>query len=511
MLRSFKLDTFVIFFIGLAVFTVGLSHQEVIGFEARFYLFALEMWRHGLSWFPTTYQTYYPDYPVTSTALIYLTAKVWGHLDKLTAVFPSAAAAALTLVATYRIAAIHSRCSGWYSVAFLLLTSAVVMEARTISLDIFVMLFTTLSFYAVYSAESKNKAIPYVQLVLFFMMSFAIRGPIGLIIPASVVCVFYLSDKNISAFFKSGFTAFFTLLVCSVVLFAIAKHAGNDAFMREVLRMQVMGRMEGAAPPWNFYFIENIGAYAVTYPLALLILAGCVFLPHSKNKLMLKLAGWVLIILVGMSLTADKKVRYVLSIAPALALICGHFFATQTHVSYLRWLRKMVYVFLLLLPFICLISLPVLQYKKIPLNYVVLGLGFSLTALFSLIDRRRAAVLFSAVVAFLIAVIFVSEPIELNLNQTRSFVEKVENFRLQQQLPLVFYREDPDGLVIKYLADMPVESTPAFVSDVREIKHPALVIAEKNDIDAMPVEIKQHLHVVSEGKIGHVRVSAFIY
>ncbi|HLB57816.1 MAG TPA: hypothetical protein VJL60_03275, partial [Gammaproteobacteria bacterium] len=69
MIRNRYFEAVVIFFLGLIIFTIGLSHQEVITFEARFYLFALEMWRHGLSFFPTTYEQPYPDYPVTSTAL----------------------------------------------------------------------------------------------------------------------------------------------------------------------------------------------------------------------------------------------------------------------------------------------------------------------------------------------------------------------------------------------------------------------------------------------------------
>ena len=37
-------------------FTYGwLKPAEIIRFESRFYLFALEMWRHGISWFPTSY------------------------------------------------------------------------------------------------------------------------------------------------------------------------------------------------------------------------------------------------------------------------------------------------------------------------------------------------------------------------------------------------------------------------------------------------------------------------
>src|SRR5687768_3598086 len=75
-------DGICIFILGLMCFTFGLSHQEIIGFEARFYLFALEMFRHGISWFPMTYHHPYPDYPVTSTLFIYGLSQVMGGLNK---------------------------------------------------------------------------------------------------------------------------------------------------------------------------------------------------------------------------------------------------------------------------------------------------------------------------------------------------------------------------------------------------------------------------------------------
>src|SRR5437899_1651272 len=117
--RFSKIDAIWIFLGGLFLFTMGLHHQEIIGFESRFYLFALEMWRHGFTGFPTTYQEPYPDYPVSSTALIYLSAKLFGTLNKWVAVFPSAVASASTLSATYLIGALQERRWGFYSVGFL--------------------------------------------------------------------------------------------------------------------------------------------------------------------------------------------------------------------------------------------------------------------------------------------------------------------------------------------------------------------------------------------------------
>jgi 4-amino-4-deoxy-L-arabinose transferase-like glycosyltransferase len=101
-------DSLLIFAGALLLFMVGLN-PEFIGFQSRFGLFAQEMFRFGPSYFPTTYQNPYPDYPGTSTFLIYLVSKLVGQVTPFTAILPTAVTSALILVLTYRIGAIRSR------------------------------------------------------------------------------------------------------------------------------------------------------------------------------------------------------------------------------------------------------------------------------------------------------------------------------------------------------------------------------------------------------------------
>ena len=146
-----------LFCVSLFLFTWGVSSQEVIGFESRFYMFALEMWRHGISWFPTTYGDLYPDYLGTSTWLICISAMFVGGMNKLAAVLPTAIAAAITVVLTYMIGALRFKRFGYYAVLFLLMTVMFVKSGRTISLDVYSALITTACFYIVYSADILDK------------------------------------------------------------------------------------------------------------------------------------------------------------------------------------------------------------------------------------------------------------------------------------------------------------------------------------------------------------------
>jgi hypothetical protein len=69
----------IIFAAGFFLFTGALFNHEFVQFEARFGLFAQEMFRNGLSFFPTTYNHYYPDYPATQTILTYFLALAIGN------------------------------------------------------------------------------------------------------------------------------------------------------------------------------------------------------------------------------------------------------------------------------------------------------------------------------------------------------------------------------------------------------------------------------------------------
>ena len=149
-------DSLLIFFLGIGIFTIALD-GEFISSQARFALLAQEMLRNGPSFFPTTYGSPYPDYPATSTFLIYLVSLPFGRVTPFTAVLPTAVVSALVLVVTYRIGATISRQWGWTAVLLTLFTHLFLTESRSISLDQYNALATTLCFYLIYSADIYGK------------------------------------------------------------------------------------------------------------------------------------------------------------------------------------------------------------------------------------------------------------------------------------------------------------------------------------------------------------------
>lgn len=519
------IDCALIFFSGLLLFTIGLNHQEIIGFESRFYLFALEMWRHGVSWFPVTYQQPYPDYPVTSTLLIYFFAKLFNTLSKLTAVLPSAMAASLTLVMTYLIGALHTRRWGLGATIFLLITLSFVSEARTISVDQYVTLVTVSCFYLLYSEKLLQTHFRIYLLFPLLVLGFMFRGPIGLVIPTGVMCVFYLIERDFKKFLVMGAISALLLSVCILVLMAIAYHVGGMNFVGDVLRLEVVGRIHDAKSVSSyFYFIESFGVYAITYPLMVFMLPGVlvkVFKNNAlkENRFLLHLLGWILIILVGLSFPADKKPRYILAIAPALALFCSYLLVCKEEEFYLRWVKNSLYWVMFFVPTLALVALYLvhrqlsfmyLHYLAMIGLFVFLQLIIFIGYLFS--KATMTNVLVVVMLSFLMTYIGVVEPTNLKLNRTHDFVVEVENIRLKKQAKLVFYREDADGWSIKYVINIPQEASPFFIQSLEELiafNQPAIFMTTEDYFQVIPEEVKSHLQVLAQGKIGSDKVIVF--
>ncbi len=517
-----------LFLVSLALFTFGLPSQEIINFDARFYLFAQEMWRHGPSWFPTTYGQPYPDYPALSTFLVYLSALIFGGLTKLTAVLPSAIAAALTVVVTYHIGRLHDKKLGFYAVLMLFCTLAFFKSARSISLDMYPTLITACCFYLVCSADQMKDAVRLKWVYPLLALSFIFRGPIGLVMPTGVVCIYYLQRRNIRQFLVVGGSAFLILLLCLATLLLLAYHVGGLSFVQDVMRMEVTGRMGNYFQPIYFYFTDSLASYALSYPLALLVMIG-LLLGKKEDKFFLLLMGWVLVIMVGMSIPTEKKVRYILPMAPAIALLAASLFAIASKQKYLCMVRYTAMAVLLFLP--GLLSLATYYAAHLAPRYnvseavsflplIVFFAVMQAGALYCYItdvrapERRLAFVVFLGTVCFVATNLFIIEPIELHIDRTRDFVRSVEGMRLQKNARLGFYRENSDEMPIKYLINRQDEERPLFIAsetDLQSLQEPVMLVSSTEYFNDLSLNAKKHCRVLSRGRIGHAEVIIFEY
>ena len=200
--------------LALLLFIVGNWHQAIIGFDSRFVLFAQEMLRHGPSFFPTTYGQPYADYLATSTLLTWLLSLPLGQVTSLTAWLPTAVASALIVVLVYRLTAPYSPRWGLLSIAMLLLSSTFVSETRAVSLDQMLAAVALAVFYLGYAHDHFAAAKRLHWVFLLLLLGFAIRGPIGLVIPTGVLCSYYLINRQWRQLFSFGLLALALLAAC---------------------------------------------------------------------------------------------------------------------------------------------------------------------------------------------------------------------------------------------------------------------------------------------------------
>ena len=486
--------------LALVLFIAGNWHQAIIGFDSRFVVFAQEMLRHGPSFFPTTYGQPYADYLATSTLLTWLLSLPFGQVTSFTAWLPTAVASALIVVLVYRLTAPYSARWGLLSIALLLLSSTFISETRAVSLDQMLAAVSLAVFYLGYAHDHFAAAKRLHWVFVLLLLGFAIRGPIGLVIPTGMLCSYYLINRQWRQLFSFGLLALALLAACVGLLLLLAKLSGGEDFMHDVIRMQFLGRMDGSEGSGGvlYYFTSSMGNYALAYPLAVLVLLAVVMggrrAPDPALKLVLYCTAAGVLVMLGLSVPQAKKARYILPMLPFAAIIAAYpFQVTQGRIF--AWLRGLMLGIWTLLPTLLAIGL-VMARRRYPealasleLIFVVLG-GLQVLALLALLKPRLRTYgpALAAVLALWTTYIIVVEPLERRLYDTRTFSLAVKAQVLQQPAPVVLHALGKDAKAIKFMVNFDCDKVPLFTQlpiELKPIQAPAWLIMSQADFDAL--------------------------
>jgi 4-amino-4-deoxy-L-arabinose transferase-like glycosyltransferase len=486
--------------LALLLFIAGNWNQAIIGFDSRFVLFAQEMLRHGPSFFPTTYGQPYADYLATSTLLTWLFSLPLGQVTSLTAWLPTAIASAVIVILVYRLTAPYSPRWGLLSVAMLLLSSTFVSETRAVSLDQMLAAVTLAVFYLGYAHDhfGASKRLHWVYLLL--IAGFAIRGPIGLVIPTGVLCSYYLINRQWRQLFSFGLLALALLMACVGVLLLLAKLSGGEVFMQDVIRMQFLGRMDGSEGSSGvlYYFTSSMGNYALAYPMALLVLlavaVGGKRAPEPALQLVLYCAAAGLLVMLGLSIPQAKKARYVLPMLPMAAIIAAYPFQV-TQGRLFAWLRGLLLGIWTLLPALLIIGLVVVR-RRYAEQLGGLGVIFGVLAVLQVLALlawfkprlRPTGPALAAVLALWATYIVVVEPLERTLYDTRTFSLAVKAQINQQPAPVVLHGLGKDAKAIKLMVNLECDRVPLFTqssTDLAPLQAPAWLVMSQDDYAAL--------------------------
>ncbi|WP_219267894.1 phospholipid carrier-dependent glycosyltransferase [Pseudomonas sp. Xaverov 259] len=486
--------------LALVLFIVGNWHQAIIGFDSRFVVFAQEMLRHGPSFFPTTYGQPYADYLATSTLLTWLLSLPFGEVSSLTAWLPTSIASAVIVMLVYRLTAPYSTRWGLLSIAMLLLSSTFISETRAVSLDQMLAAIALTVFYLGYAHDHFGAAKRLHWLFLLLILGFAVRGPIGLVIPTGVLCSYYLINRQWRQLFTFGFIALAVLAACVGLLLLLAKLSGGEDFMQDVIRMQFLGRMDGTEGSSGvlYYFTSSMGNYALAYPLAVLVLLAVAIngrrAPDPALKLVLYCAAAGLLVMLGLSVPQAKKARYILPMLPMAAIIAAYPFQVSQGRLF-AWLRGLMLGIWTLLPALLVIGLVVAR-KRYPAQLDNLGLVFgvlgvlqvvSLMSLFNVRLRPLGSAL-AAVLALWSTYIVVVEPLERTLYDTRTFSLGVKEQIMQQPAPVVLHGLGKDAKAIKFMVNFNCDKVPLFTqsaADLAPLQGPAWLVMSAQDFEKL--------------------------
>lgn len=480
----------------LLLLIIGNGQQAAIGFDSRFFLFAQEMLRHGPSFFPTTYGEPYPDYSATSTFFIYLFSLPFGQVSSLTAWLPTALAAALLATLMYRLLAAYSQTWALLSVAWMLLSVTFITEARAVSLDLMLAAVAFAAFYLAYAADHFGCTRRTPALLALLLLGFAIRGPIGLVVPTGMLCAYYLLGGQYRRLFTFGLGALALLLAVIGLLLWLAQLSGGPGFVQDVIRMQVTGRIDGSegASGVFYYFSSSLGNYAPAYPLALLVLAATAATWRHPCRPTLYLltactaAG--LLVMVGLSIPLAKKARYLLPMLPMAAIVAAYPFAMPEGRAF-KLLRGLSQGLWLLLPSVLIIGLWV-AHQRLPDAFVTIA---PVMVLLTIVQIAAITLLFKpqaraiglagcAVGSVWAAYILVFEPVERRLYDTQSLTHAVMQHLDASSATLVLHGMGKDAKAIKFMVNVDRDLHPLFTSTAQEltaVKAPAYALMSSSD------------------------------
>ncbi|VVN50296.1 hypothetical protein PS687_00239 [Pseudomonas fluorescens] len=486
--------------LALLLFIAGSWHQAIIGFDSRFVLFAQEMLRHGPGFFPTTYGQPYADYLATSTLMTWLLSLPLGQVTSLTAWLPTSLASAVIVILVYRLTAPYSQRWGLLSIAVLLLSTTFISETRAVSLDQMLAAITLTVFYLGYAHDHFAAGKRLHWLFLLLIVGFAIRGPIGLVVPTGVLCSYYLINRQWRQLVSFGLVALALLVACVGLLLLMAKLSGGEGFMQDVIRMQFLGRMDGSEGSSGvlYYFTSSVGNYALAYPLALLVLLAVAIggrrTPDPTLRLVLYCAAAGLLVMLGLSIPQAKKARYVLPMLPMAAIIAAYPFCIA-HGRLFAWLRGLMLGIWTLSPALLIAGL-LFARPRYPEQLSHLGLVLSVLGVLQALALaawcaprlRPLGPAFAAVLAVWSTYILVVEPLERSIYDTRTFTLRVHEQVMQQRAPVVLHGLGKDAKAIKYMVNLDCDQVPLFTqqaADLTPLQGPAWLVMSQVDFEGL--------------------------
>lgn len=540
---SVKAKTILFCFIaGLLGYTICLSSLEIIGHNCRYVLYIQELVDGGLTPFPVLNGEQYFGYPVLHTLLMYISTLFFRGVNMFTLTFPSALAGAVTLVFTYLIGEKHSHRFGLIAATLLGSTFQFSFIARSPSPDMIIAMITVVSFFVAFSADFEKNPLRLGTIPFMCLLGFAIRGPIGTIIPVAVVAGYYLAAKKANLFFGMAITSVLMMIIGTAWLGVWAFGLNPDKWLHGLIQLYLI-RYNGDAPFW-YYFVDGMLMYSITLPLAFFAM-GTYFLKlgpkyfaresvYTPALLRQAVTLWILIMFIGLSLPGTKHFHYMIAVMPGAALMAAYVYENFDKIPIFTLVSRWLIKILRYLPFAAVVILLggsiVLKMIGIEIDFplvmpaiclMIVGLMIFIIPKQKKMKDDTVLVLCMMFVALISFKITFYDPLEQRLESSKAFVKEVETLR-PDGLSVCFYGIDPENEVLNYMVNidrkrnflpkyMEKSTDPDDQKDLLTLPKFMPIIIKTEDIDSYLVpDVKEKLKVIAEGKLGLTKCTVFL-
>jgi 4-amino-4-deoxy-L-arabinose transferase-like glycosyltransferase len=530
------------FIIGLVGYTIGLYSLEIVLHNCRYALYIHEIADSGLTPFPVLFGNPCYDYPALHIFLMYISSLFFREVNMFSMTFPSALAGAVILVFTYLIGEKHSHRFGLIAVTLLGCTYQFLFIARSPSPDMFIAMISVLSFYAVFSADFEQKPLRLATIPFMCLLGFAIRGPIGTIIPVAVVAGYYMATRKSNLLFGMGITCILMMVIGSGWLGVWAYGIDVQKVLYGVTHLFV-DKYTGDVPFW-YYFVNGMVMYAIALPFAFFAM-GTYFLKmgakyfaresvYTPALLRQALTLWILIIMIGLSFPETKHVNYMVAVIPAAALMAAFIFENFDEISIFDrvsfWLIRIFRYLPLGMVVIMIVGSIVMKMFRIDLDLPLVMPAVCLMivgAMNFIIPKQKkmkddtVLVLSMMFVGLVLVNITFFAPIEQRLESSQDFVKKVEQIR-PEGLAICFYGIEPEDEILNYLVNIDqkrnfkpkyitLSKNPSEQETLLDLPKNMPIIIRTEDIDSyLAPEIKEKLKVVAEGNLARIKCTVFL-
>ena len=251
--------------------------------------------------------------------MIIAAAKVTGTLNEFSSRIPAAVSATALVFVTFLLGSMLLDARGGLIGAAILATNyQFLSNARESVMDMTFAFFIGLTIYLVYLALKRRHKWLFALAFLPSALAILTKGPAGLVIPAGVIFIFMIKEKEVKRFIAPMVLGCILSTAAASIWFLMA----GPEYIKEFIFRQNVTRYTNA-----FDHIESLGYYF--HKLFVNFLPWSIFLPFAvyhgyKKKYWLPFI-WFAFTFIFFELSSSKRAIYLLSCYPAISLLTGFY------------------------------------------------------------------------------------------------------------------------------------------------------------------------------------------